>query len=197
MERIGVCERVSKETNISLSVALTENGSAGSFNGSCGVGFFDHMMTALCVHGGMKVELKMTGDLEVDAHHSIEDLGIVFGTAFAKAVGDKGTICRYGNAFVPMDEALAQATLDISARPYLVFDCDFSDSLIGAYPTQLTEEFFRAFAQNAGITLHIRCLYGKNDHHKTEAVFKAVARALAQATALRDGGALSSKGIFG
>lgn len=185
-------KRETKETQIQLK--LNVDGS-GAFTGSSGIGFFDHMLTAFAVHGGFDISLKMQGDLEVDGHHSVEDVGIVLGQAFAQVL-DKAKIQRFGSFYVPMDEALAFCALDISGRPYLVFDASFSNQSVGAYDCCLTEEFFRAFAMNSGITLHIRLEYGSNDHHKIEAIFKAVAHALQQAVALRQGNILSSKGVL-
>lgn len=185
-------KRETRETQIQLK--LNVDGS-GAFTGSSGIGFFDHMLTAFAVHGGFDISLKMQGDLEVDGHHSVEDVGIVLGQAFAQVL-DKSQIQRFGSFYVPMDEALAFCALDISGRPYLVFDASFSNQSVGAYDCCLTEEFFRAFAMNSGITLHIRLEYGSNDHHKIEAIFKAVAHALQQAVALRQGNILSSKGVL-
>lgn len=185
-------KRETKETQIQLK--LNVDGS-GSFIGSSGIGFFDHMLTAFAVHGGFDIALQMQGDLEVDGHHSVEDVGIVLGQAFAQVL-DKAKIQRFGNFYVPMDEALAFCALDISGRPYLAFDASFTNQSVGAYDCCLTEEFFRAFAMNSGITLHIRLEYGSNDHHKIEAIFKAVAHALQQAAALRQGNILSSKGVL-
>lgn len=185
-------KRETKETKIQLK--LNVDGS-GSFIGSSGIGFFDHMLTAFAVHGGFDIALQMQGDLEVDGHHSVEDVGIVLGQAFAQVL-DKAKIQRFGNFYVPMDEALAFCALDISGRPYLAFDASFTNQSVGAYDCCLTEEFFRAFAMNSGITLHIRLEYGSNDHHKIEAIFKAVAHALQQAAALRQGNILSSKGVL-
>ena len=174
-------KRETKETQIQLMLNLDGK---GTFSGSSGIGFFDHMLT-----------LDMKGDLDVDGHHSVEDLGIVLGQAFAKTV-DKSQIVRFGSFYVPMDESLAFCALDISGRPYLHFDAEFTNQSVGALDCCLVEEFFRAFAMNSGITLHIRLEYGVNDHHKIEAIFKAVAHALQQAVAMRDGGVLSSKGVL-
>ena len=184
--------RETKETQIKL--ALNIDGK-GSFTGTSGIGFFDHMLTAFAVHGGFDIALDMKGDLEVDGHHSVEDLGIVLGQAFAQAL-DKTKIVRFGSFYVPMDESLAFCALDISGRAFLHFDATFTNQSVGALDCCLVEEFFRAFAMNSGITLHIRLEYGSNDHHKIEAIFKAVAHALQQAAALREGGVLSSKGVL-
>ena len=145
-------KRETKETSITLRLNLD---GAGVFQGGSGIGFFDHMLTALAVHSGFDIDLEMKGDLEVDGHHSVEDVGIVLGQAFAQVV-DKKNIQRFGSFYVPMDESLAFCALDISGRPYLVFDAVFSNPSVGAYDCCLTEEFFRAFAMHSGITLHIR-----------------------------------------
>ena len=184
--------RETKETQIQLNLNVDGN---GTFTGTSGIGFFDHMLTAFAVHGGFALTLHMQGDLHVDGHHSVEDVGIVLGKAFAQAV-NKGEIERFGNAYVPMDEALAFCALDISGRPYLAFDAVFSNQSVGELDCCLVEEFFRACAMNSGITLHIRLERGSNDHHKIEAIFKAVARALKQAVILRRGTVLSSKGVL-
>ena len=185
-------KRETKETQIQLNLNIDGN---GTFTGSSGIGFFDHMLTAFAVHGRFDLALDMKGDLEVDGHHSVEDLGIVLGQAFARVL-DKSQIVRFGSFYVPMDEALAFCALDISGRAYLHFDATFTNQSVGAFDCCLVEEFFRAFAMNSGITLHIRLEYGSNDHHKIEAIFKAVAHALQIAAAVRDGGVLSSKGVL-
>lgn len=190
--RVAEVNRETKETQIQLKLNLD---GTGSFQGASGIGFFDHMLTAFAVHGGFDLGLQMQGDLEVDGHHSVEDVGIVLGQAFAQVV-DKKQIERFGSFYVPMDEALAFCALDISGRPYLHFDAAFTNPSVGAFDCCLVEEFFRAFAMNSGITLHIRLEYGSNDHHKIEAVFKAVAHALAQAVKLREGSVLSTKGVL-
>ncbi|MBR6789844.1 MAG: imidazoleglycerol-phosphate dehydratase HisB [Oscillospiraceae bacterium] len=191
--RTASLTRKTKETDISVAVNLDGSGSAHIHTG---VGFFDHMLTALCVHGGFDMNIQVEGDLHVDCHHTIEDTGIVLGSVFKKALEASGPIQRYGSAYIPMDEALGFAALDISNRPYLVFDCAFSSDRIGDFDTQMFEEFFRAFAFQAGITLHVRAEYGKNDHHKAEAMFKAVAHSLRHAVELRQSGLLSTKGTI-
>ena len=191
--RTAEIKRKTKETDIELFIKLDGEGKVSV---DTGIGFFDHMLTAFGVHSGIDLEVNCTGDLNVDAHHTVEDVGIVLGQAFAKALGDKSGIARYGNAYVPMDEALSFCSLDISGRPYLVFNADFTDQRCGEYDTCLTEEFFRAFAVNSGITLHIRKEYGKNDHHIIEAMFKAVAHALKDAMSVTGGGVLSTKGVL-
>lgn len=192
--RIAELERTTRETAIKLSLNIDGSGIAKI---DTGIGFFDHMLEALAVHSGMDLTVKCTGDLKVDGHHTVEDTGIVLGKAFAEALGGKAGIKRYGTAYVPMDEALAFVSLDCSGRPYLVFDAEFKADRVGELDTQLAVEFFRAFAYNAGITLHAKVLYGANDHHKLEALFKALAHALAEATQLTGSDSvLSSKGVL-
>ena len=191
--RIGEIARETKETSIRLRWNLD---GSGRYMGTCGVGFFDHMMQAFCVHGGFNMDLDMKGDLDVDCHHSIEDLGIVMGQTFAKALGEKGGIRRYGSFCIPMDEALGFCSLDISGRPYLVFDAEFANQSVGTLDCCMVKEFFRAFAFNGGITLHLRCPYGENDHHKIEALFKAAAHALREALESNGGKILSLKGML-
>ncbi len=191
--RVGKAERNTRETQISLSWDLDGE---GRYNGTCGVGFFDHMLQALCVHGGFDIDLTMKGDLEVDCHHSIEDLGIVLGMALKEALRDKGGIRRYGSFYIPMDEALGFCALDVSGRAFLVFDASFENPSVGALDCCMVKEFFRALAFQAGITLHLKVLYGENDHHKIEAIFKAFAHALREAVTETDKGVLSSKGVL-
>lgn len=187
-------KRTTRETVIEVKVCLDGQGKADI---DTGIGFFDHMLTALSVHSGISMAIHVKGDLHVDGHHTVEDTGIVLGKALGEALGDKSGITRYGSAFIPMDEALSFCSLDISNRPFLVFQGSFSNAMIGSYDACLTEEFFRAFAFNAGITLHINMMYGSNDHHKCEAAFKAVAHALKTAvTPLSDGKTLSTKGVL-
>ncbi len=187
-------ERNTKETKIEMTLALGEKN--GAFNGTTGIGFFDHMLNSFCVHGGFKIDLKMQGDIQVDGHHTVEDVGIVLGKLFAQVLGDKGGIKRFGHAYVPMDEALAFAAVDISGRPFLVYNSDTKAPMVGDYDSQLTLEFMRALAYNMGATLHVRCEYGVNEHHITEAIYKAVARAVKEATSENDGGILSAKGVL-
>lgn len=189
------CEikRNTSETDISLSLNLEGTGRCSV---QTGVGFFDHMLRAFSVHSGFDLALAVKGDLEVDCHHTVEDTGIVLGQAFAQCIGDKAGISRYGSAYIPMDEALGFVSLDISGRPYLVFDAEFTSDRIGELDTQMIIEFFRAFAFHAGITLHARVIYGENDHHKAEALFKALAHALKQAAAVNGTEVLSTKGIL-
>lgn len=188
--RTSIINRKTKETDITLELCL--DGGENSIN--TGVGFFDHMLTAFAVHAGYSIKLDVKGDLEVDCHHTVEDVGIVLGKAFAEAAGDKALIMRYGSFYIPMDETLAFASLDISGRPFLVFDAQFAEQSVGDFDTCMCEEFLRAFSFNAGITLHVKVLYGGNGHHKIEAMFKAVAHSLALATAKQNNGILSTKG---
>lgn len=190
--RTSTVERNTKETQIKASLCLD----GGDVEIKTGIGFFDHMLTAFAVHGGFGLKLETVGDLEVDTHHTAEDTGIVLGQAFKQALGDFSSIARYGNFFVPMDESLAVCSLDISNRPFLVFRASFEEERCGDYETCVTEEFWRAFAMNAGITLHISVPYGSNAHHEIEAIFKAVAHALKQAVTVTDGGVLSTKGVL-
>lgn len=192
--RKGEISRKTKETDISVKIELDEKGKAEI---STGIGFFDHMLTALSVHSGISMKIQVTGDLFVDGHHTVEDTGIALGQALAIALGDKSGIERYGTAYIPMDEALSFTSLDLSNRPFLVFNAEFQNEKVGEYDVCLTEEFFRAFAFNAGITLHINLLYGSNDHHKCEAIYKSTAHALKQAVALTENGkTLSTKGML-
>lgn len=192
MNRQSNITRKTKETDISASLKLD----GGEVKISTGIGFLDHMLTALGVHGGFGLTLEAKGDLYVDGHHTAEDVGIVLGKAFCEALGDKGGIVRYGSAFIPMDEALGFCAVDISGRPFLVFNAEFVNEKIGELDTCLIEEFMRAFAFNAGITLHLRCEYGKNDHHKAEALFKALAYALKTAVKPNSGEIVSTKGVL-
>ncbi len=185
-------ERNTKETQIKM---ILRTGSAvGGLKGSTGVGFFDHMLNSFCVHGSFEIEIDMKGDLFVDSHHTVEDVGIVLGKLFAEIAGDKKGIARFGQSYVPMDESLALAVIDFCGRPFLVFNAEFSSPFVGSYDTQLTLEFFRALAFNMGATLHINLMYGSNDHHKTEAIFKAVARSISASLCETGGAILSAKG---
>ena len=191
--RTSEISRNTKETQIKVSLDLD----GGDADISTGIGFFDHMLTAFAVHGGFGLRVDVHGDLEVDCHHTIEDTGIVLGKAFDKALGDKGGIKRFGSFYVPMDEALGFCALDISGRPFLVFDAAFPEERIGGYDSCMTEEFMRAFAYNSGITLHLQSPYGKNSHHMTEALYKALAHALREAVTLTGSDKpLSTKGVL-
>lgn len=175
MSRTAAVERNTKETKIKATLNLDGNGNSDI---KTGIGFLDHMLDLLTRHSGMDMSVFCDGDLFVDGHHTTEDIGIVIGKMIAEALGDKRGINRYGFASIPMDEALATCSLDISGRAFLVLKAEFGGEYVGEFATELVEEFFRAMAFNAGITLHINCEYGANDHHKIEAIFKAFARAL-------------------
>lgn len=192
--REATVTRNTRETQITVSVKLDGKGESEI---STGIGFFDHMLTALSRHSGISMQIHANGDLHVDGHHTVEDTGIVLGQALNQALGDKSGIARYGSAYIPMDEALSFCSLDLSNRPFLVFRGEFTNQMIGSYDACLTEEFFRALAVNAGITLHLDMCYGKNDHHKCEALFKAFAHALKTAVQENaDGTVLSTKGVL-
>lgn len=169
------------ETQITVAVNLDGTG-VSEFN--TGVGFLDHMMDQIARHGMMDITVNATGDLHIDAHHTVEDIGITFGQAFAKAVGDKKGIRRYGHAYVPLDEALSRVVLDISGRPGLSFDCLFTRAAIGDFDVDLFHEFFQGFVNHANVTLHIDNLKGHNAHHQAETIFKAFGRALRMAVEL-------------
>lgn len=191
--RCAIEERNTKETQIKLILNLD----GGKISIDTGVGFFDHMLNSFATHGGFGLELSVKGDLNVDEHHTVEDTGIVLGKAFANALGDKSAIDRFGSFYVPMDEALAFSSVDISGRPFLVFDVDFPQSRCGDYDCAMTVEFMRAFAFNAGITLHLKSLYGDNSHHITEALFKALAHSLRLAVKQNTSNKpLSTKGVL-
>ena len=190
--RTAEITRKTLETDIRCALSLD----GGAVEISTGIGFFDHMLTSFAVHARVGLTLHVDGDLAVDCHHTVEDAGICLGKAFGKAIGDKSGIARYGSFYVPMDEALGFCAVDISGRPYLVFEADFAAEKIGEYDSVMTEEFFRAFAMNAGVTLHLRVLYGRDDHHKTEALYKAFAHALRIATAPTGAGVMSTKGVL-
>jgi imidazoleglycerol-phosphate dehydratase len=171
-------ERQTHETAIAVEVNLD---GTGIYDIETGVGFFDHMLDQLARHSLMDIKVRAEGDLHIDAHHTVEDTGIALGQAFARAVGDKRGIVRYGHAYLPMDETLTRAALDLSNRPHLIWNVKIPSPMLGDMDTELAQEFFQAFAQNAGITLHIENFYGTNSHHIVESVFKAVARALRMA----------------
>lgn len=190
--RQAAIQRTTKETDITLSLSLD----GGEVQISTGIGFFDHMLTALAFYGGFGLNVSALGDLHVDGHHTVEDVGIVLGKAFQEALGDKKGIKRYGMAFVPMDEALCRTVLDCSNRPFLVFEAEMPQAMIGGYDSCLTEEFMRAFAMNGGLTLHQKCEYGSNAHHITEALFKSFGMALKEAVQVEGGGTVSTKGVL-
>jgi imidazoleglycerol-phosphate dehydratase len=189
--RSGEIKRTTGETDI--RVRLSPDG-GGKPDVSTGIGFFDHMLTAFAVHSGFGVEIACSGDLEVDGHHTVEDVGVAMGLAFARAVDANEGLARYGNFTAPMDEALAACSVDVCGRGALVFNGEFAGPAMGGMDTQLVKEFFRAFAYNANVTLHVNIFYGENDHHKCEAAFKAFAHAIQEAVRLTGGGALSTKG---
>ena len=191
--RTAAIQRTTKETDITLSLCLD----GGRVESDTGIGFFDHMLNSFATHGGFGLEVKVKGDLYVDEHHTVEDTGIVLGQAFAQALGAKESIDRFGSFYVPMDEALAFASADISGRPFLVFDAAFPQARCGGYDCAMTVEFMRALAFNAGITLHLKSVYGENSHHITEALYKAAAHALRLAVRPNNSGKpLSTKGVL-
>ncbi len=190
MERTAEILRNTKETEVSLSLNLE----GGPITVETGIGFFDHMLTALSFYAGFGVQLMAKGDLNVDSHHTVEDVGIVYGQALRQALGDKEGIERFADAFVPMDEALCQTVLDLSGRAYLHYQASFPQEIIGEYDSCLTEEFMRAFATNGQCTLHMRALYGENAHHITEALFKSLGICLKNATRVSGEGVTSTKG---
>jgi imidazoleglycerol-phosphate dehydratase len=191
MSRTAHIQRETKETKIDLEVDLDGTGAASS---STGIPFFDHMLEQLGKHGGWDLRIECVGDLEIDTHHTIEDVGIVLGTAVKEALGDKAGVRRFANSLVPLDEALVQVALDLSGRPFLVYDIDPVSEWIGTFDPQLAEEFWRAFVVACGITLHMRSLSGRNGHHVIEASFKAVARAFRDAVKIEGSGIPSTKG---
>jgi imidazoleglycerol-phosphate dehydratase len=195
LRRVATVERTTAETSITILIDLD----GGDTSASTGVPFFDHMLDQLGRHGRVGLEVRARGDLEIDAHHTVEDVGLALGDALRQAVGDKRGIRRYGDALVPMEEALAQVALDISGRPLLVYEADVPGEAIGQYDTILTEEFLQALVRSAGLTLHVRLLAGKNPHHCVEAIFKALARALGDAVSIdpRGGEEIpSTKGVL-
>lgn len=191
--RKSTINRETLETKISLQLEVDGSGKADI---STGVGFLDHMLTLFAVHGFFNLSVQAQGDTHVDDHHTVEDIGISLGQAFAQALGDKAGIHRYAHAYVPMDETLARVSLDFSNRPFLHYDVTIRDQKVGNFDTALVSEFLRALAQHAGITLHVDLLHGDNAHHIIEAVFKALGRAMGEGASLRQGlvGTLSSKG---
>jgi imidazoleglycerol-phosphate dehydratase len=194
MSRTAEIERSTKETEVRVRLDLD----GGEASASTGVGFLDHMLDLLARHGRLGLQLKAKGDLETGAHHTTEDVGIVLGQAIDRALGDRAQIRRYGSAVVPMDEALAECAIDVSGRPLTVYDADLPDVTIAGFDAELTEEFFRAVATNAKLTLHLHVHYGGNAHHMIEAAFKAFARALREAISIDPGerGVPSTKGTL-
>lgn len=195
MSRRAEIKRDTKETQVSLSLELDGTGQSEI---STGVGFFDHMLTHVAFHGYFDLKLVAKGDLEVDPHHTVEDVGICLGRAIKEALGERKGLVRYGSSFVPMDESLSQVVVDLSNRPLYKGVYQRRPGTVGGFDGQLAEEFWRALALNAGLTLHVRLIYGDNDHHMLEAAFKALGRALDQATALEDRGrgSSSTKGVL-
>lgn len=187
--------RKTNETAIDLSINLDQTEPVLI---ETGVGFFDHMLTLFARHGRLSLEVKVKGDLEVDSHHTVEDVGIVLGQALLQALGKKEQINRYGTSFVPMDETLGLASLDLSGRSFLVFDAEFENPKLGIFDTELTEEFFRAFAFQSQMTLHLKIIHGKNSHHQIESLFKATGRALREAITINPEieGVNSTKGML-
>ena len=188
-------KRKTGETDIEISFCIEGEGNSII---ETGVGFLDHMLTLFSKHGGFDLEVKAKGDLNVDSHHTIEDIGIVLGQCIREASGERKGIKRYGTTFLPMDEAMAMVSVDVSGRPYLVFEAELKAEKLGDFDTEMTEEFFRALAFNASITLHAKILYGKNTHHMIEALFKGTARALKEALTEDENikGVMSTKGIL-
>ena len=180
-QRRATISRETKETSVSVAVNLDGE---GVYANRSGIGFFDHMLDQLSRHSLIDLTTEVTGDLHIDAHHTVEDTGIALGQALARALGDRRGITRYGSATIPMDEALSRAAIDISGRGYLIWRCEFTQDRLGEMDTELFREFFHALAMGAGITLHIENIYGINNHHRIESCFKAVARALRQAVSL-------------
>ena len=195
MSRTANIERTTSETDITVRLNVDGTGESSI---DTGVGFFDHMLTLFAKHGLFDLEINAKGDLEVDGHHTVEDVGICLGQAFDQALGTKEGISRYGFFILPMDEALATVAVDLSGRPYLAYNMDMTASKIGGFDTDLTHEFFQAFIINAGATMHVRLQSGTNPHHVIEAVFKAFARAMDVATTLdpRITGVQSTKGVL-
>ena len=193
--RSAVINRETNETSVALSLTLD---STGQSEINTGVGFLDHMLDLLAKHGGMELKLHVRGDLAVDAHHTVEDVGICLGQALKTALGKKMGIERYGHVMLPMDETLVLVALDLSGRAYLAYDLTLPNARVGDFDTELVEEFFRSFATNGALTLHLRLLAGKNTHHIIEAAFKGLGRAIRIAVAINDpqGGLPSTKGLL-
>jgi len=195
MARCKLIERETKETNISLQLDLDGKGEA---NIDTGIGFMDHMLEGFAKHGFFDLKVKAKGDLNVDGHHTVEDLGIVLGIAIKETIGNKAGIKRYGSMILPMDDALVLCAIDLCGRPYFNYECSFSNERVGYLETQNIREFFYAISYSAGMNLHIKVLNGENDHHKIEAIFKAFAKALDEASSFepRSNGVLSTKGTL-
>ena len=196
MNRTGKAERTTAETSIAVRIDLDGTG-VGEI--SSGIAFFDHMLAQLAKHGLIDLDLRASGDIEIDAHHTVEDCGIVLGRALSEALGDRGGITRMADALVPLDDALARVVVDLSGRGYLAYDGEFDSERLGDLDTQLIREFLYALSINAGLNLHVSILAGHNDHHRAEALFKALARALRQAVSIdprRGGQVPSTKGTL-
>ncbi len=193
MSRIAKIDRETKETNISIELNLD---GSGQHHIETPVPFFNHMLSAVARHGFFDLAVKASGDVEIDAHHTVEDLGIVLGEAFKQALGDKAGVCRFGRETMPMHEALASVIIDFSGRPFLVFNVDMPKAKVGEFDTELVEEFFVAFSNHSGANIHVNLAYGDNLHHIIEGIFKALGRALDQATSIdpRIQGVMSTKG---
>ncbi|MDH5560806.1 MAG: imidazoleglycerol-phosphate dehydratase HisB [Deltaproteobacteria bacterium] len=193
MNRITKFERKTHETEISGKLNLDGTGKVAV---KTGIGFLDHMLELFCFHSGIDLELKVKGDLEVCGHHSIEDIALSLGEAFLIAMGDKRGILRYGCCYLPMDECLTRTVVDLSGRPYHVFKGSFESTLVGAFPTEMVRHFFYSFCMTAKITLHQEILYGHNDHHKIESLFKGLAKAIESAGQVMDDQLRSTKGVL-
>lgn len=195
MKRFAQINRKTAETDISMKLDIDGRGKS---NIQTGIGFLDHMLTLFSKHGLIDLDVDASGDLQVDCHHTVEDIGIVLGQAIKEAAGEKASIKRYGTAFIPMDETLAMVSVDFGGRPYLVCNATYSNERVGDMETGLVEEFFRAVSTNAGMNIHINVMYGNNSHHIIEAIFKAFGRALDEATRFDDriDGVMSTKGVL-
>jgi len=193
--RTSEIKRKTNETDISVTVNI--DGSGKSYI-QTGIGFFDHMLCLFAKHSLMDIDITCNGDTFIDCHHTVEDVGITLGQALKDALGEKKSIARYGTCFLPMDEALAMVSLDISGRSYLVFDAEFNTPKLGDFDTEMVEDFFQAFSSACGITLHVKVMYGRNTHHIIEAIFKAFAKAVDKATIIdtRVSGVPSTKGVL-
>ncbi|MBI9012246.1 MAG: imidazoleglycerol-phosphate dehydratase HisB [Clostridiales bacterium] len=186
-------KRTTKETDIICELNLD---GSGQYSISTGIGFLDHMLELFAFHSGFDLTLEVKGDIEVDSHHTAEDIGLVLGEAIYKTLGDKKGINRYGSMYLPMDETLARITLDLSGRPYLFYDCAYQRSDLGTLDVQNIKEFFKSITNTALLTLHLSVLYGENDHHKAEALFKGFGRALKEAVQITSNQVMSSKGVL-
>jgi len=194
--RISKISRKTAETDIQLSLNIDGEGNGNEIN--TGIGFFNHMLILMTKHGFLDLEITCKGDLDVDFHHTVEDVGIVLGQAFKEAIGDKNGIERYATAFTPMDESLSLVSIDISGRPYLYFEADIPVEKVGNFDIELVEEFFRAFVNQSSVTLHVKLIHGKNSHHIIESIFKGFGRVLNEATKINGKvkGVRSTKGML-